>query len=144
MSTTTATPLTTTDPEAFAAHLFGAGNAMPVEMARRNAAEAGVADRVRFHLADGAEMHGSYDAGVVVVMDEAVAEVFDPPGDDLERLRYGLSLTLCPPCPATTRWTGTVIRPSTLRAYAQGAGFRDIEILPIEDFGLWRCYELIA
>jgi len=38
--------------------------------------------------------------------------------------------------------TGTVMRPSTLRQYAVEAGFRDIEILPIEhDF--FRFYRLI-
>jgi hypothetical protein len=30
--------------------------------------------------------------------------------------------------------TGTVMRPDTLRFYAMEAGFRDIEILPIDNF----------
>jgi hypothetical protein len=30
--------------------------------------------------------------------------------------------------------TGTVMRPATLRRYAQAAGFRDIEILPLENY----------
>jgi hypothetical protein len=29
--------------------------------------------------------------------------------------------------------TGTVMRPATLRGYAQEAGFRDIDILPLEN-----------
>jgi hypothetical protein len=38
--------------------------------------------------------------------------------------------------------TGTMMRPSVLRGYAVAAGFRDIEILPIEhDF--FRFYRLI-
>ena len=40
--------------------------------------------------------------------------------------------------------TGTVMRPDTLRDYAQAAGFEDLTILPIEDFGFWRFYELLG
>jgi hypothetical protein len=39
--------------------------------------------------------------------------------------------------------TGTVMRPATLRAYAQEAGFRDIEILPIDN-DFWRFYRLVG
>ena len=39
--------------------------------------------------------------------------------------------------------TGTVMRPDTLRGYARAAGFGDIEVLPIEDFGFWRFYRLV-
>ena len=35
--------------------------------------------------------------GPVVVMDEAVADEFTAPGDDLERLMYGFSLLVCLP-----------------------------------------------
>jgi hypothetical protein len=38
--------------------------------------------------------------------------------------------------------TGTVMRPDTLRHYAQQAGFADIEVLPIEN-DLWRFYRLV-
>ncbi len=38
--------------------------------------------------------------------------------------------------------TGTVMRPDTLRRYAQDAGLTQFEILPIEDFGFWRFYRL--
>ncbi len=143
-----------------------------VELARRNAAEAGVGDRVRFHLADGDSMDGTFDAifalecihdmpqpvevlaaarraladdGLVVVMDEAAAETYDPPGDEIERFLYGLSLLICLPDGMSHQpsvGTGTVIRPSTLRRYAQEAGFADIEVLPITDFGFWRFYQL--
>ena len=94
-----------------------------IEAARRNAREAGVDDRVRFHAVDAATVDGeSYDAVFafecihdlpdpvgrargdaparrrrrrVVVMDERVAETFTAPGDDVERLMYGYSLVCC-------------------------------------------------
>ena len=80
-----------------------------------------------------------------IVMDEAVAETFTAPGDELERLMYGFSLLIClpdgmshPPSAAT----GTVMRPETLRGYAEEAGFTGLEVLSIKDFGFWRFYEL--
>jgi SAM-dependent methyltransferase len=97
-----------------------------VELARCYAEEAGVADRVSFHLVDGAALpeKGVFDAafafecvhdmanpvevlaavrdavrpgGLVVVMDEAVGESFSAPGDDVERLMYGFSTLICLP-----------------------------------------------
>ncbi len=35
--------------------------------------------------------------------------------------------------------TGTVMRPETLRGYALDAGFRDVEILPIDNFFFRFC-----
>jgi SAM-dependent methyltransferase len=145
-----------------------------IDLARANAAEAGVADRVRFHNADGKDLStfGRFDAafafecihdmprpvevlasmrlavrdgGPVIVMDEAVAEEFAAPGDDLERIMYGFSLLICLPDSMSHEAsvaTGTVMRPDTLRGYARDAGFADIEILPIEDFGFFRFYSL--
>lgn len=143
-----------------------------VEMARRNAAAADIDDRVQFTHTDAAHIEGEYDAvfffecvhdmpqpvevlsaarrivrpgGLVVVMDEAVGDEFTAPGDDVERLMYGLSLMICLPDGMShqpSAGTGTVIRPSILRGYAQEAGFSDIEILPIDDFGFWRFYQL--
>ncbi|MFI7698190.1 class I SAM-dependent methyltransferase [Nonomuraea sp. NPDC049480] len=84
--------------------------------------------------------------GAVVIMDEAVGETFTAPADDLERLMYGFSLLICLPDGMSDRpsaATGTVMRPDTLRRYAREAGFRDIEVLPIEEFGFWRFYRLI-
>jgi SAM-dependent methyltransferase len=101
-------------------------DAPSIEAARRYAAEAGVADRVRFHLSDGAEAAGSEcyevvtafecihdmpdpvsvlrrmhelvaDDGVVFVMDEAVGDAFGERNDEVERLMYGLSLFICLP-----------------------------------------------
>jgi hypothetical protein len=83
--------------------------------------------------------------GFMVVMDEAVAEEFAPDGDELERVMYGFSLLVCLPdgmsAPGSVG-TGTVMRPATLRRYAQEAGFTGFEVLPIEEFGFWRFYLL--
>jgi 2-polyprenyl-3-methyl-5-hydroxy-6-metoxy-1,4-benzoquinol methylase len=86
------------------------------------------------------------DGGAVVIADEKVAEAFTAPGDELERFNYGWSALHCMPVgmvepPAVG--TGTVMRPATLRRYANEAGFSDVEILPIEhDF--WRFYRLVG
>ncbi|CAM3849510.1 class I SAM-dependent methyltransferase [Smaragdicoccus niigatensis] len=85
------------------------------------------------------------DGGAVLVGDEKVAEKFAAPGDELERFNYGWSALHCLAAamgePGTAA-TGTVIRPSTVRKYAQEAGFSQVDILPIEhDF--WRFYRLI-
>ncbi|WP_223169461.1 MULTISPECIES: class I SAM-dependent methyltransferase [Microbacterium] len=146
-----------------------------IELARMNAEQAGVADRVEFHNADGdgLEYYGPFDAafafecihdmprpvdvlgamrvavrdgGPVVVMDEAVGERLVAPGDDVERLMYGFSLFCCLPDGLSHRpsaGTGTVMRPETLRRYAQDAGFADLQILPIEDFSFFRFYSLL-
>jgi len=84
--------------------------------------------------------------GIVVVMDEAVPDAFAPPGDDLEKLMYGFSLFVCLPDGMSSQpsaGTGTVMRVGTLRAYAREAGFSDVEVLPTEEFGIWRFYRLL-
>lgn len=145
-----------------------------VEMATRNAASAGLSDRVLFHQADvsGADVGDGYDAvfafecvhdlaapveflatarratapnGVTVVMDEAVQPEFTAPGDETERLMYGFSLLVCLPDGMShqpSAGTGTVMRESTLRTYAEQAGFGSVAALPIEEFGFWRFYRL--
>ncbi|MFE5407449.1 class I SAM-dependent methyltransferase [Microbacterium sp. NPDC056569] len=145
-----------------------------VEAARRNAVEAGVADRVDFLLCDAALVaeHGPFDAvfafeclhdmphpvevlaaargavgddGMVVIMDEAAEERFAANASDLERLLYGFSLFVCLPdgrSHTPSAGTGTVMRPSTLRAYARSAGWSDIRVL-VPEFGLWRFYEIV-
>jgi SAM-dependent methyltransferase/predicted transcriptional regulator len=100
-------------------------DAPSIERARRNAAEAGVDDRVSFHVRDAAEATaGSYqlvavfeaihdlarpveilramrdlaaDDGAVLVVDEKVADEFAAPGDDVERLMYTYSVLCCLP-----------------------------------------------
>lgn len=148
-------------------------DAPSVELARRNAAAAGVDDRVQFHAIDAADLGTDrYDAAFafecvhdmprpvevlaamrravvpgapVVVMDEAVADRFAPPGDEVERLMYGFSLLVCLPdglAHQPSAGTGTVMRPDRLREYAQAAGFNEVTVLPINDFGFWRFYHL--
>jgi SAM-dependent methyltransferase len=146
-----------------------------VEQARRNAEEAGVADRVRFTTVDAAAAReqGSYDlvtafecvhdladpvavlaamrrmvrpGGTVLVVDEKVAERFTAPGDQVERLMYGFSVTCCLPDGLSTRpsaGTGTVMRPSILEGYAREAGFAGVDVLPIEH-DVFRFYRLRA
>ncbi|TFV86312.1 class I SAM-dependent methyltransferase [Blastococcus sp. CT_GayMR16] len=145
-----------------------------LEQARRNAAETGVADRVRFEVADAGRVReeAEYDVvtafecihdlpdpvavlttmramvrpgGTVLVVDERVAETFTAPGDDIERLMYGYSLTCCLPDSLSSDpsvGTGTVMRPDTLAGYAAEAGFAGIEVLSVEhDF--FRFYRLL-
>jgi 2-polyprenyl-3-methyl-5-hydroxy-6-metoxy-1,4-benzoquinol methylase len=142
--------------------------------AARAATAAGVSDRVRFRVADAAalsEAKRSYDLvtifealhdvpdpvgvlraamnmlrenGLVLVMDERVAEQFTAPGDDVERFMYGWSLPVCLPtgmAQQPSAATGTVMRRSTLEAYAREAGFRTTEVLPIEN-DFFRFYVL--
>ncbi len=82
--------------------------------------------------------------GTVLVMDERVPETFTGPGDPVEQLMYGISTLVCLPDGMSHEGsvgTGTVMRPDTLRSYAQQAGFDDLEVLPIEhDF--FRFYRL--
>jgi SAM-dependent methyltransferase len=84
------------------------------------------------------------DTGRVLIADERVAERFSPPGDELERLNYGFSILHCLAVGSLapdSAGTGTVIRPDTVRRYAAEAGFRRVDVLPIEhDF--WRFYYL--
>lgn len=89
--------------------------------------------------------HSLTPGGFMIVMDEAVADTFTAPGDDVERLMYGYSLTICLPdgmSHTPSAATGTVMRPATLRRYALDAGFTEVEVLPIEDFGFFRFYLL--
>jgi 2-polyprenyl-3-methyl-5-hydroxy-6-metoxy-1,4-benzoquinol methylase len=83
--------------------------------------------------------------GALIIMDEKVAEAFTAPGDELERLYYGFSTLCCLPtglAEQPSAATGTVMRPATLRRYAVEAGFRNVEILPIEH-DLFRFYRLM-
>jgi SAM-dependent methyltransferase len=86
------------------------------------------------------------EGGTVLIVDEKVADEFTAPGDDVERFMYGFSILHClavgmveQPSAAT----GTVMRSSTLRRYAEEAGYRDVEILPIEN-DFYRFYRLTA
>ena len=84
--------------------------------------------------------------GAVLVADERVGEAFTAPGTDVERLNYGFSVLHCLPvglADVPSAGTGTVMRPPTLRRYATEAGFREVEILPIEN-DFWTFYRLHA
>jgi SAM-dependent methyltransferase len=85
------------------------------------------------------------DDGLVVVMDEAVGEAFTGEGDDVEKLMYGFSLLVCLPDGLSSRpsvGTGTVLRPSILKSYAEHAGFTGFRSLT--EAGFFRFYELTA
>jgi 2-polyprenyl-3-methyl-5-hydroxy-6-metoxy-1,4-benzoquinol methylase len=82
--------------------------------------------------------------GAVIVVDEKVGEAFTAAGNDIERLMYGFSVFHCLPvgmAEQPSAGTGTVMRPDTLRGYAQEAGFGEMEILPIDTF-FFRFYRL--
>ena len=84
------------------------------------------------------------DGGSVLIIDERVADAFAAPADDLERFHYAWSVVGCLPGamgdPETVA-TGAVMRVGTLRRYAAEAGFRSVEVLPI-DTPEWRFYRL--
>ena len=83
--------------------------------------------------------------GTVIVVDERVGESFAAPGDDMERLYYGFSILHCLPVGMAERpsaGTATVMRPGTLRRYANEAGFSRGEDLPIEN-NIWHFYRLV-
>ncbi|MDQ3895824.1 MAG: methyltransferase domain-containing protein [Actinomycetota bacterium] len=82
--------------------------------------------------------------GAMLVADEAVAPTFTAPGDDLERMMYGWSITHCLPAAMADRPSaaiGTVIRESTVRALAGEAGFSRVDVLDV-DGGFFRLYAL--
>ena len=86
------------------------------------------------------------DGGAVIIMDERVGESFTAPADEVERFMYCCSVLLCLPtgmAEQPSAGTGTVMRPDTLRRYASEAGFREVEILPIEH-PFFRFYRLYA
>ena len=83
--------------------------------------------------------------GFVLIADEKVAEEFTAPGDELERFMYGWSAVHCLPVGMVepgSLGTGTVMRPSRLRQFAREAGFKDVEVLPV-DADFWRFYRLV-
>lgn len=148
-------------------------DAASIDEARKNAREAGVADRIVFYEcpAEEAALKGPYDlvtafecihdmaypvralrwmrelaspGGAVLIADEAVGDSLDDNRSFLGRLNYNFSVLHCLPQAMVfpkAAGTGTVMRPSLLRAYAQEAGFSRVEVLSIEN-PLWRFYRL--
>jgi len=83
--------------------------------------------------------------GSVLIVDERVGDRFTAQGNDVEWMMYGWSILHCLPVGMTNGHnggTGTVMRTDTLRKYAEEAGFRSVEVLPIENF-FFRFYRLI-
>jgi 2-polyprenyl-3-methyl-5-hydroxy-6-metoxy-1,4-benzoquinol methylase len=83
-------------------------------------------------------------SGSVIIADELVADEFTAPAPELERYHYGWSVVACLPGAMGdphTAATGAVLRPATLRRYAEQAGFSGAEILPLET-ETWRFYRL--
>jgi SAM-dependent methyltransferase len=144
-----------------------------IAQARRNAATTEVADRITYHVRDAAEpaLQGAFDlvtifeavhdlsqpvavlnaargllapGGTMLVADERVSETFTAPGDFVERLMYGYSLTVCLTnglAESPSVGTGTVMRPATMERYALAAGFSRVTVLPIEH-ETFRIYRL--
>ena len=82
--------------------------------------------------------------GAVLIVDERVGDAFTAKGNDVEWMMYGWSILHCLPVGMTDEGaagTGTVMRADTLKQYAQEAGFRSVEVLPIEHF-FFRFYRL--
>ena len=84
------------------------------------------------------------DGGMMLIGDERTQEEFTAPASEVERLYYGFSVFHCLPVGMVgegAAGTGTVMRPETVKRYADEAGFSSCEVLPIEhDF--WRFYLL--
>jgi 2-polyprenyl-3-methyl-5-hydroxy-6-metoxy-1,4-benzoquinol methylase len=148
-------------------------DAASIADARRHAADADVV--VRFELSDAAAIaaDGSFDlvlvlealhdmarpvealramraalvrGGSVLVADEKVADRFQAPGDELERLMYGWSIVHCLPvamAESPSAAIGTVMRADTVRALAAAAGLPRVDIVPV-DGGFFRLYRLRA
>lgn len=83
------------------------------------------------------------EGGSILVADEAVAPAFTAPGDEVERMMYGWSITHCLPSAMAEQPSaaiGTVIREETIRALAAEAGLH-VDVLEV-DGGFFRLYEL--
>lgn len=84
------------------------------------------------------------EGGTAIIADERTFDAFTVTDDAMERLFYCFSTLLCLPAgmaDAPSVATGTVMRASTLEAYAKDAGFARVEILPIEH-AQFRFYRL--
>ena len=71
----------------------------------------------------------------MLVVDERTRDTFDGTPHELESYFYGWSIFDCLPAgraASPSAATGTVMRPDTLRGYAEEAGFTRFETLPIE------------
>lgn len=84
------------------------------------------------------------DGGIVLVADEKVADRFTAPGDELERMMYGWSITHCLPAAMSEQPSaaiGTVIRAPVVHKLAKEAGFESAETLAV-DAGFFQLHVL--
>ena len=81
--------------------------------------------------------------GSIVIADTKTSERFEAPGDAIEGYHYGWSFMQClhSGLQGGGAGTGTVMRPDTLRHFAEAAGLGRVDILPIEHDS-WRFYRL--
>lgn len=80
----------------------------------------------------------------IIVMDERTADSFTPDAGPVEQLLYGFSIGCCLPDSMSggdSAATGTVMRTSTLDAYARSAGLDGASVLDIEH-DIFRFYRL--
>lgn len=142
-----------------------------IDMARKNAAEAGLADRATFSAVDVGELAGQdYDVafafecihdmpqpvrvlkamhemvgsdGTVIVMDEAVGDSFTGEGDEIERLMYGFSLLVCLPDGLSSQPSvGTGTVLRPEKLEAYGSEAGFTGFRPLTEAGFFRFYEL--
>lgn len=144
-----------------------------IEVARKNASEAGTqVDFVRFDAAR-LDDDSNFDlillletlhdlpqpeatlrglrkllapAGSVLIADERVAESFVAPGDAIERMMYGWSITHCLPssmASAGSAALGTALRPSVVERMVRAAGYARCKRLEIAN-DLFRFWQLQA
>jgi 2-polyprenyl-3-methyl-5-hydroxy-6-metoxy-1,4-benzoquinol methylase len=138
-------------------HLVGSGVEDRVTFHERNAADTRLAGRYDLVTIFEALHDMSYpvdvlraarnllaDGGVAFIADERAEETFTAPAGEFERLFYGFSVFHCLPVGMIgdgAAGTGTVMRPATVRRYAEEAGFSSCEVLPVESDS-WRFYLL--
>jgi 2-polyprenyl-3-methyl-5-hydroxy-6-metoxy-1,4-benzoquinol methylase len=138
-------------------NLEGSGVEGRVTFHERDAADAGLAGRYDLVTIFEALHDMSYpvdvlraargllaEGGVALIGDERTEETFTAPASETERLFYGFSVFHCLPVGMIgegAAGTGTVIRPGTVRRYAEEAGFSSCEGLPIKS-DIWRFYLL--
>jgi 2-polyprenyl-3-methyl-5-hydroxy-6-metoxy-1,4-benzoquinol methylase len=82
--------------------------------------------------------------GSVIVIDENVATAFTAPGDEVERMMYGWSITHCLPAAMAEQPSaalGAALRPDTIRDLARAAGFSAAEVVDV-DAGFFRVVHL--
>jgi hypothetical protein len=74
--------------------------------------------------------------GAVLIADEAVAETLEENTNFMGHFFYNFSVLHCLPQALVfpeAAGTGTVIKSSRLRKYAEDAGFSNVEVLPIDN-----------